>query len=186
MSLRLTGAAVLACALALAATAADARPKYARISPGAASQCVPDNDGRQICREPEKRMGGLARVRARPSSVSCAGAGGDLVARARACLGTNPTGWRDLWCARFMAMIAPAAAARVKNPNWARDWAALPHVPPQVGAVAVIARGKGGHVGVVTGFDRRGNPIIVSGNHDGAVGEGAYPRGRVIAYVSAS
>lgn len=107
-----------------------------------------------------------------------------LLAKARAYLGTNPTGRGSLWCAAFMAMIAPRAARRVKNPNWARDWAALPHVPPQVGAIAVLSRGRGGHVGVVSGFDGRGNPKVISGNHNNVVGEGVYPKSRVIAYVS--
>jgi len=55
---------------------------------------------------------------------------------------------------------------------------------PQVGAIAVMSRGKnGGHVGVVTGIDPNGNPIIISGNHEGRVAEVAYPRGRIFAYV---
>jgi uncharacterized protein (TIGR02594 family) len=83
-------------------------------------------------------------------------------------------------------MIAPSAAARIRNPNMARDWAELPHVGPSVGAIAVLSRKHGGHVGVVSGFDPNGNPIIVSGNHNRWVGEAAYPRSRVIAYVSAS
>jgi uncharacterized protein (TIGR02594 family) len=111
---------------------------------------------------------------------------GDLVSKARSFMGGNPTGWRSLWCGKFMSMIAPDAAKRVRNPNLARDWARLPHVSPQVGAIAVLKRGKGGHVGVVSGFDDRGNPIIVSGNHGKRVGEGVYPAGRVLAYESPS
>lgn len=113
-----------------------------------------------------------------------ASVGGNLVAEAKRYLGTNPTGWGSVWCGRFMAMIAPSAAARVKNPNWARDWAALPKTAPRVGAIAVLKRGRGGHIGVVSGFDRQGNPIIISGNHNRRVGEGVYSKHRVIAYVS--
>ena len=113
-------------------------------------------------------------------------AGGDLVSRARLYLGTNPTGWSHVWCGRFMAMVAPNAAARLRNPNTARDWAALPRTSPHVGAIAVLSRGRrGGHVGVVSGFSSRGDPIIVSGNHGRLVGEGTYPLSRVIAFVSA-
>jgi len=54
---------------------------------------------------------------------------------------------------------------------------------PQVGAIAVMARGGGGHVGVVSGVDANGNPIIISGNHNHTVAEAVYPRGRIIAYV---
>ncbi len=112
-------------------------------------------------------------------------ASGDyLVDKARHYLGTNPTGWNAVWCGKFMAMVAPEAAAKIKNPNRARDWATLPHVNPRVGAIAVIARGRNvGHVGIVTGFEGN-NPIIVSGNHTRRVGEGVYPARLVIAYVS--
>jgi uncharacterized protein (TIGR02594 family) len=55
---------------------------------------------------------------------------------------------------------------------------------PQVGAIAVMSRGPtGGHVGIVTGMDPSGNPIVISGNHEGRVAEVAYPRGRIFAYV---
>ena len=58
---------------------------------------------------------------------------------------------------------------------------------PEVGAIAVLTRGKrGGHVGVVSGVDEQGNPIIISGNHGQRVGEAIYPRSRVIAYVMPS
>ena len=36
---------------------------------------------------------------------------------------------------------------------------------PQVGAIAVMGRRGGGHVGVVSGVDPNSNPIVVSGNH---------------------
>jgi len=109
-----------------------------------------------------------------------------LIDRARKYLGTNPTGWARVWCGRFMALIAPDLARRVPNPNWARDWARLPHVKPRVGAIVVLTRRGGGHVGVVSGFDRRGNPVVVSGNHNRRVAESVYPKSRVVAYVSAS
>ena len=47
---------------------------------------------------------------------------------------------------------------------------------PQVGAIAVMGRHGGGHVGVVSGIDANGNPIIVSGNHNHTVAESVYPR----------
>lgn len=126
----------------------------------------------------------------RKAAVAYASAGhadSGLVAAARRYIGTNPTGWRSLWCGRFMAMIAPAAARKVKNPNMARDWAKgrLPQISsPQIGAIAVMTRGKrGGHVGVVSGIAKNGDPIIISGNHNRRVGEAQYPRSRIIAYV---
>ena len=54
---------------------------------------------------------------------------------------------------------------------------------PQVGAIAVMGRRGGGHVGVVSGIDANGNPIIVSGNHNHTVAESVYPRSRIAAYV---
>ena len=57
---------------------------------------------------------------------------------------------------------------------------------PQVGAIAVMGRRGGGHVGVVSGIDANGNPIIVSGNHNhtvAAVGLSARPH---LAYVEPS
>jgi uncharacterized protein (TIGR02594 family) len=101
-------------------------------------------------------------------------------------MGTNPTGRARLWCGDFMALIAPSAAARISNPRSARAWAELPRVAPYVGAIAVLSRGKrgsAGHVGVVSGFTDRGDPIIISGNYGRVVGDGVYPRRRVVAYV---
>lgn len=57
---------------------------------------------------------------------------------------------------------------------------------PQVGAIAVMSRRGGGHVGVVSGIDDKGNPIIISGNHGHRVAEATYSRGRVYAYVMPS
>ncbi len=54
---------------------------------------------------------------------------------------------------------------------------------PQVGAIAVMSRRGGGHVGIVSGIDAKGNPIVVSGNHSRRVAESVYPRGRIYAYV---
>ncbi len=109
-----------------------------------------------------------------------------LLAKARHYLGTNPTGWRNLWCAKFIAMLAPDLAKRVDNPNWARDWAVLPKAKPKPGVIVVLKRGNGGHIGILARFDRRGNPVIISGNHGHRVAEGVYSKSRVIAYVSAS
>lgn len=112
-----------------------------------------------------------------------------LLPLARSYLGTNPTGWRSLWCARFIAYIAPAVANRLKrmglNPNWARDYARLPGAKRvgAVGDIVVLTRGRGGHIGVLAGF-KAGNPIVVSGNHGHKVGTGVYSKHRVLAYVS--
>ena len=54
---------------------------------------------------------------------------------------------------------------------------------PQVGAIAVMGRRGGGHVGIITGVDARGNPIMISGNNGNRVREAPISRGRIYAYV---
>jgi uncharacterized protein (TIGR02594 family) len=55
---------------------------------------------------------------------------------------------------------------------------------PQVGAIAVMTRGRsGGHVGIITGVDGKGNPIMISGNNGNRVKEAPISRGRIYAYV---
>ena len=108
----------------------------------------------------------------------------DLVSEARKYIGTNPTGRGSLWCGAFMDLVLK----RTGHPgggNLALGYAHYgKHVSgPQVGAIAVMGRRGGGHVGVVTGLDPNGNPIILSGNHNHTVAEAVYPRSRISAYV---
>lgn len=109
-----------------------------------------------------------------------------IVAEARRYIGTNPTGWARLWCARFMNMVLERVGLPGTDSNLARSFASYGRrvSGPVPGAIAVMSRGKrGGHVGVVSGIDANGNPIIISGNHNRRVAESVYPRGRVYAYV---
>jgi uncharacterized protein (TIGR02594 family) len=112
-----------------------------------------------------------------------------LVSVARRYMGTNPTARTRLWCATFMNMVLAKAGYSGTNSDAARSFAYYGQriSEPRIGAIAVLTRGRlGGHVGVVSGIDPYGNPIIISGNHGRAVGEGIYPRSRVIAYVMPS
>ena len=109
-----------------------------------------------------------------------------LVSEARKYLGTNPTARKKLWCATFMNMVLAKAGYAGTNSDAAKSFAYYGRrvSEPRVGAIAVLSRGKrGGHVGVVSGIDKSGNPIIISGNHNKRVGEATYSRKRVIAYV---
>lgn len=110
--------------------------------------------------------------------------GGPLVAEARRYLGTNPTGRSSLWCGAFLDMVLKRTGHKGGG-NLALGYAKYGRQisGPQVGAIVVIKRGGGGHVGVVSGIDPNGNPIVVSGNHNDTVAESVYPRGRVITYV---
>jgi uncharacterized protein (TIGR02594 family) len=108
-----------------------------------------------------------------------------IVAEARRYIGGNPTGRRSLWCARFMNMVLQRSGHRGTGSDMARSFASYGrHVSgPQIGAIAVMSRRGGGHVGVVSGIDASGNPILVSGNNGNRVREASYPRGRIYAYV---
>jgi uncharacterized protein (TIGR02594 family) len=109
-----------------------------------------------------------------------------LVAEARKYMGTNPTDRQRLWCATFMNFVLAKVGYAGTNSDAAKSFAYYGRriSAPEVGAIAVLSRGrKGGHVGVVSGIDKSGNPIIISGNHNKRVGEAVYARSRVIAYV---
>ena len=114
-------------------------------------------------------------------------AGTSIVAEARRWLGKNPTDRASLWCARFMNFVL----GRLGLPGTASDVAksfasyGTKLAGPKIGAIAVMTRGKtGGHVGVVSGFDKSGDPIIISGNYSRRVAEAVFARSRVIAYVA--
>jgi uncharacterized protein (TIGR02594 family) len=116
-----------------------------------------------------------------PSSFSSS----SVVAEARRYIGTNPTNRRSLWCGAFMNMVLQRTGHKPGG-NLARGYASYGQrvSGPQVGALAIMSRGRGGgHVGVVSGIDANGNVIVVSGNHNNTVAESVYPRGRIFAYV---
>ena len=103
-----------------------------------------------------------------------------LVSEARRYMGTNPTGRGRQWCGAFMDMVLKKTG-HAGGGNLARAYARYGTrvSGPQVGAIAVMNH----HVGVVSGVDPNGNPIIVSGNHNRTVAEAVYPRSRITAYV---
>jgi uncharacterized protein (TIGR02594 family) len=103
-----------------------------------------------------------------------------LVSEARKYIGTNPTGRGSLWCGAFLDMVLKRTGhTGGGNLAWGYARYGTRVSGPQVGAIAVMR----GHVGVVSGIDANGNPIIVSGNHNHTVAESVYPRGRIAAYV---
>jgi uncharacterized protein (TIGR02594 family) len=114
--------------------------------------------------------------------------GSSVVAEARRYLGGNPTGRSRLWCARFMNMVLQKTGHKGTGSDMASSFARYGQrvSGPQVGAIAVMGRRGGGHVGVVSGIDAKGNPIIISGNHGHRVAESTYSRGRIYAYVMPS
>lgn len=109
----------------------------------------------------------------------------DVVAEARRYIGGNPTRRRSLWCARFMNMVLQRSGHRGTGSDMASSFAHYGErvSGPQVGAIAVMGRRGGGHVGVVSGIDAHGNPILVSGNNRNRVVEAPVSRRRIYAYV---
>jgi uncharacterized protein (TIGR02594 family) len=109
----------------------------------------------------------------------------NVVAEARRYLGGNPTSRGSLWCARFMNMVLQHSGYRGTGSDMASSFAHYGQrvSGPQVGAIAVMGRRGGGHVGVVSGIDASGNPIVVSGNNGNRVREAPISRGRIYAYV---
>jgi uncharacterized protein (TIGR02594 family) len=137
--------------------------------------------------DPQNAVGAL-------SGAAAMGGGNSLVMIAEARKYIGMTGaqlgvkHRGVWCGEFMGRVARAAGVRTPaNPNMAPDWntAGQRISSPRVGAIALVShRGRYiGHVGLVTGIDGDGNPIIISGNHNNRVVEIAYPRSRVVGYV---
>lgn len=119
-------------------------------------------------------------------STSGGSSSSNVVAEARRYIGGNPTGRGSLWCARFMNMVLQRSGYRGTGSDMARSFASYGQriSGPQVGAIAVMGRrGGGGHVGVVSGVDAQGNPIVVSGNNGNRVREAPVSRGRIYAYV---
>ena len=120
------------------------------------------------------------------SSDTSAGFGSSsLVAEARRYLGGNPTSRSSLWCARFMNMVLQHEGYRGTGSDMARSFASYGQrvSGPQVGAIAVMSRRGGGHVGIISGIDAQGNPIMISGNNGNRVREAPVSRGRIYAYV---
>lgn len=145
---------------------------------------------------------GVARLRARgfdstqanvmpgaaSSGVAMSGGFGSssLVSEARRYLGGNPTGRGRLWCARFLNMVLQRTGHRGTGSDLAASFAHFGQrvSGPEVGAIAVMGRRGGGHVGIITGIDAHGNPIMISGNNGHRVREAPVSRGRIYAYVT--
>jgi uncharacterized protein (TIGR02594 family) len=124
---------------------------------------------------------------AAPGGMATVGGFGssNVVAEARRYIGGNPTGRGSLWCARFMNMVLQHSGYRGTGSDLARSFAGYGQrvSGPQIGAIAVMGRRGGGHVGVVSGIDAAGNPILISGNNGNRVREAPISRSRIYTYV---
>ena len=203
---------LVAVALCLAAIAASVTPASARSHHGAGRHAHARHAGHHARRHYGHRhyrhisrgsrwKRGVAQMQARgfansnasfgsgaaPGGAAISGGFGssNVVAEARRYIGGNPTGRGSLWCARFMNMVLQHSGYRGTGSDLARSFASYGQrvSGPQVGAIAVMGRRGGGHVGVVSGIDAGGNPIVVSGNNGNRVREAPISRGRIYAYV---
>lgn len=188
--LPLRGAALALCSVAIVAlaTPASARPHH-----GASRYSHVHHAKKHYGYRHHARRGRYAAAAATEASASQGFGGFDgsnIVAEARRYIGSgNPTGRASLWCARFMNMVLERSGHKGTGSDMARSFAGYGQriSGPQVGAIAVMSRGRrGGHVGIVSGIDANGNPIVISGNHGHRVAEATYSRGRVYAYVMPS
>jgi CHAP domain len=178
---------LVALALCSAAFAASATPASARSHHGAARHAHAHHARRHHSHHHYRHIArtsrwdaGVAQMQARglagaqASLAPGAAAGGtatssgfassDVVSEARRYIGGNPTGRGSLWCARFMNLVLQRSGHRGTGSDLARSFAGYGQriSGPQVGAIAVMGRrGGGGHVGVVSGIDAMGNPIVV-------------------------
>ncbi len=96
--------------------------------------------------------------------------------------------WQDdetPWCGVFVAgVLDEAGIPKVKGWYRARawlDWGSLCD-GPMLGAVAVLRRDGGGHVGFVVGRDERGRLMILGGNQANAVTIAPFAPERVLEY----
>jgi uncharacterized protein (TIGR02594 family) len=205
-SLRFIALALCSVTLAVSATPASARSHHGRHArayhAGHHARHYARHHHRQIARASrwdrgvaQMQAGGFADANASTNSTltptggvavpSSFGSSG-IVAEARRYLGGNPTGRGSLWCARFINMVLQHSGYRGTGSDMARSFANYGQrvSGPQVGAIAVMGRGRGGgHVGIITGVDARGNPIMISGNNGNRVREAPISRGRIYAYV---
>jgi len=165
-------------------TGADQDVRYSAHMSHAAVRLVGESEG--LGRRYARRSSAEARARARSHANSTNGGrtSNSLVSEARKYIGTNPTGRGSLWCGAFMDLVLKRTG-HAGGGNLASAYARYGTrvAGPQVGAIAVMGRRGGGHVGVVSGVDANGNPIIVSGNHNHTVAEVVYPASRIQAYV---
>ena len=138
--------------------------------------------------EPARAVKHKIRHRVAPDPQTYSVAYSGLVERARAYMGQTASQLglrRTAWCAAFMNFVLKRTGRPVTGSDLAVSFStygrAIPG--PKFGAIAILKRGKtGGHVGVVVGVNKSGDPIIISGNHNRAVGIGIYPSRRVLAY----
>lgn len=140
--------------------------------------------------------GGIKKVaghsfRQTPGAVSWHSSAAPWVAELQALRGKNARqiglSRTTLWCGTVLGEATSLPKPKV-NYHWAANWGSVGRRigAPRVGAIALVSYGRRGrgtidHVAVVSRFDERGRPVLISGNAGGIVREHAATG--VIAYV---
>lgn len=186
---------LLLAGVALIATTgvATAQPAYRHVAAKVANEAVAPGDGANRAERdpnfapypvqdgrPAVKQAAHASAVEDANVVSSSLFGSDLVTEARRYIGTNPTDRRTLWCGAFVDLVLRRTGHKgggLNAPAYANYGTRLSG--PRIGAIAVMS----GHVGIVSGIDASGNPIIVSGNHRSTVDEVVFPRRMIVAYV---
>lgn len=104
-----------------------------------------------------------------------------LKKKTKASLSGKPPGCPSMWCGCWLSKYLGYNDRKL----WlARNWLKVgrPAHGPAPGVIAVFARGKGGHVGVVTTVKSPNKIVLLSGNDGGAVRERERSTAQVIAY----
>lgn len=90
--------------------------------------------------------------------------GSDLVATARMFIGSNPTGWDHVWCARFGRMVLQRSGRPDPGPDYdkATNWLRIGRPAPKGAPGSWVVWGS--HLGLVVQPTRPGYAIVISGN----------------------
>lgn len=119
------------------------------------------------------------RIRVKPTRTAVSS--GSPIEKAQAYIGMNARQLGlplRLWCADFMNMLFGGTDRRAIS--YARRGTPASH--GCTNCVAVTKRKGGHHVGIVKGYDSKGNPILISGNSGRKVSVSTYSKRVVIAY----
>lgn len=121
-------------------------------------------------------------------------AGSSAISVAKRQIGTNPTGWKRLWCAVWLNQIEKKLGRPGTGSNLAKSYLSygkripLSHARP--GDIVVTGRKGGGHVGYFVA-DNGQTVTLISGNSGGrkgrrVVAQGQYAKSRVLGVVRPS
>lgn len=104
--------------------------------------------------------------------------------------GENKAWWHDdetAWCGTFVGYCLGKSKRYVID-TWfrAKDWANSDVMTkldkPAVGAIAVLSRSGGGHVGFVVGQTASGQICLLGGNQNDSVNISAFDKSRIVGY----